>query len=123
MNLTGRPIYAKGQKADKPRKGMRPVSAKKTKHKATEKAAGAHEHIAAVKALPCITCGHPAPSYAHHVTGDKQPRSDWRVIPLCYDCHQGPEGYHAAKRTWVAKHGPDFMLLDQVAKIIAQSAK
>jgi hypothetical protein len=97
---------------------LKPVSAKRRARKATEKAAGAWEHMARVKALPCIACGAPPPSSAHHVTGDKQPRSDWRVIPLCYECHQGPQGYHAAKRSWVAKHGPDYLLLDRVQQLL-----
>jgi hypothetical protein len=97
---------------------LRKVSAKKRAHKATERAAGAWEHMAAVKMLPCIACGSPPPSQAHHVTGDKQPRSDWRVIPLCWACHQGPDGYHAAKRSWVAIHGPDFELLPKVAQML-----
>jgi len=93
---------------------MRRVSAKKRAHKAAEKAAGAWEHMAAVKGLPCCACGAPPPSQAHHVTGDKKPRSDFRVIPLCYECHQGPQGYHAAKASWVARHGPDYGFLEAV---------
>lgn len=100
--------------------GLKPVSAKKRAHKATEKAAGALEHMAAVKALPCIACGAAPPSQAHHVNGDKQPRSDWRVLPLCWACHQGPSGYHAAKRSWIARHGPDFELLPRVAQILGR---
>jgi hypothetical protein len=46
------------------------------------------------------------------------PRDDMRVLPLCYACHQGLDGYHAAKRSWVAKHGPDYMLLDRVADML-----
>jgi len=42
------------------------------------------------------------------------PRDDLRTIPLCYDCHQGPNGYHAAKRTWVAANGPDYEFLPRV---------
>lgn len=97
---------------------LKPVSAKKRAHKAAEKAGGAWEHMARVKALPCVACGAPPPSQAHHVTGDKLPRSDWRVISLCYECHQGPHGYHAAKRSWIARHGPDFELLPVVAKML-----
>ena len=123
MNIGDRPIWQKGQAKAKKPKGLRQVSAKRAKRKATEKSDGAWQHMEAVKSLPCITCGHPAPSYAHHVTGDKQPRSDWRVIPLCYECHQGRDGYHAAKRSWVAKHGPDYLLLDQVAKKLSDHAK
>ena len=97
---------------------LRKISAKRRSHKAAERGAGAWEHMAAVKALPCITCGCAPPSQAHHVTGDKQPRSDWRVIPLCWACHQGPHGYHAAKTSWVARYGPDYDFLPLVSALL-----
>ena len=100
---------------------LRKVSPKKRAHKAAERAEGAWEHMAAVKSLPCVACGSAPPSQAHHVTGDKQPRSDWRVIPLCWACHQGPDGYHAAKRSWVERHGPDFELLPKVAQMLGET--
>ena len=100
------------------RKPMNKVSAKRKARKAAEKAQGAWEHMARVKALPCVICGAAPPSQAHHVTGDKMPRSDWRVIPLCYSCHQGPQGYHAAKRSWVARNGPDYSHLDRVKELL-----
>ena len=102
----------------KPRKPLPPISAKKRRHKAAEKAKGAWDHMQAVKGLPCVICGKPGTSDAHHVTGDKKPRSDLRVIPLCWRCHQGPSGYHLAKASWVAKHGPDYAFLPIVADMI-----
>ena len=119
-DLTGRgPIGLKtGKPAKRPRKPIPRMSAKKRAHKAAERALGASEHMAWVKSLPCICCGAVAPSEAHHVTGDKMPRSDFRVIPLCYACHRGAEGYHNAKRAWVKRHGPDYMLLDAVASML-----
>lgn len=98
--------------------GLNAVSAKRRAHKAAEKAQGAWGHMERVKALPCVCCHAPPPSQAHHVTGDGKRRSDWRVIPLCYDCHQGPNGYHAAKRSWVERHGPDFEFLEVVHCIL-----
>jgi hypothetical protein len=74
--------------------------------------------MARVKALPCICCRAPPPSDAHHVNGDGKPRSDWRVIPLCYNCHRGPHGYHAAKRSWVARFGPDYEMLPLVEALL-----
>lgn len=119
-DLAGRgPIGLKtGKPAKRPRKPIPRMSAKKRAHKAAERALGASEHMAWVKSLPCICCGAVAPSEAHHVTGDKMPRSDFRVIPLCYACHRGAEGYHNAKRAWVKRHGPDYMLLDAVASML-----
>ncbi len=98
---------------------LRKRSPKRAKYMASpEREAGA-AHMLAVKALPCICCGHPPPSYAHHVTGDRMPRNDFRVLPLCYACHQGPQGYHADKANWVAKHGPDYGLLPRIAEMLA----
>ena len=95
-------------------KPLRKVSPQKARRKATEKAQGAWAFMAAVKALPCCVCGAAPPSDAHHVTADKKPRSDWRCVPLCWSCHRGPKGYHAAKRTWVEANGPDYGFLDAV---------
>ena len=123
MNIGDRPIYQKGSKPAKTPKPMRQVSKKKAKQKATEKADGAWQHMARVKELGCMACHRPGPSYARHVTGDDKPRSDWRVIPLCYDCHQGPQGYHAAKRSWVARHGPDYEMLPALGDILGYPLK
>ena len=119
-DLAGRgPLGPKAPKeARQTRKPIPTKSAKKLATEAAERALGAWEHMAQVKALPCICCGAVSPSEAHHVTGDKMPRSDFRVIPLCYACHRGPEGYHNAKRAWVKRHGPDYMLLDAVASML-----
>ena len=119
MNLTQRPPYVKGlPKTTKKRRGLPPVSPKRKARKAAEKAAGAWEHMAAVKALPCVACGAQGPSEAHHVTGDGKLRSDFRVIPLCTACHRGPDGYHGNKAAWVARHGPDYGFLDAVAAAV-----
>jgi len=119
-DLAGRPpLGLKQPKADKPqRKPLPKVSAKKRAHKATEKAAGAWDHMARVKALPCICCGAPPISEAHHVKDDGKPRSDFRVIPLCQPCHTGPNGYHKAKRSWRERYGRDCDMLGRVAETI-----
>lgn len=113
------PLGLKGEKtARKPPRPIPKISAKRRRHKAAEKAAGAWDHMEAVKRLPCVCCGAPGPSDAHHVCCDKRPRSDFRVIPLCTACHRGSEGYHAAKKSWRAKYGRDCDLLPVVAAMI-----
>ncbi len=97
---------------------LRKRSPKRAAYMASAERKDGVAHMLAVKALPCICCGHPPPSYAHHVTGDKQPRNECRVLPLCYECHQGKNGYHAAKASWVAKHGPDYGLLNKVQELL-----
>ena len=113
MNLTGAdPRGLKQAKPPKkPRKAVRKVSARRAAYLASGERQEGLAHMGAVKGLPCICCGHAPPSYAHHVTGDGMPRDDMRVLPLCYACHQGPDGYHNAKASWVARHGPDFKML------------
>lgn len=52
----------------------------------------------AVAQLPCVSCG-ATPVHIHHCVGSTTKHNkvhigqDW-VIPLCYDCHQGPGGVH-----------------------------
>ena len=115
MKRTGFKSRGKPLQAKKP---MRKRSKKRASYMASQARQDGLAHMGRVKALPCICCGAPPPSQAHHVTGDKMPRDDMRVLPLCYECHQGPNGYHAAKRTWVARHGPDYMLLDKVSEML-----
>ena len=116
VSLTGRPgIGPKQPKAAKgPRKPIPRRSAKRKAYMASDARKAGLAHMKRVKGLPCICCGAPGPSCAHHVTGDGKPRDDMRVLPLCYDCHQGQHGYHNAKAAWVAMHGPDLEMLPRV---------
>ena len=100
MNLTGKPPL--GLKAEKPEHGTK----------------AAKEHLQSVKQLPCVICRKPGPSDAHHVICGRYGQtkaSDFDVIPLCKQHHQdGPEAIHNGKRSWVAKHGPDYEYLETV---------
>lgn len=58
----------------------------------------AEKHMARVRSIGCLICRDclgvkDSPASAHHVF-DTASRSDWLVIPLCYDHHQGPGGFH-----------------------------
>lgn len=53
-------------------------------------------HLAAVKSLSCGLCGKAGPSHAHHIVQGQQ----YTTIPLCHDCHQGPQGIHGYKTLW-----------------------
>lgn len=69
-------------------------------------------HIERIKAMPCIVCGTANPSDAHHVRQD----SAYYCIPLCKDCHQGPQnGWHGRKAMWRI-HKMDE--IDALAKLI-----
>jgi hypothetical protein len=104
MNLTGKgPI---GLKQPKPERGTK----------------AAKQHLLRVKSLPCVICGKPGPSDAHHVICDRygsRKVSDFEVIPLCKNHHQdGPEAIHNGKASWVEKHGPDHAYLDLVQRML-----
>jgi hypothetical protein len=99
---------------------LRKVSAKKRAHKAAEKAAGAHDHMAAVKALPCLICG-ASPVEVHHLP---DPRSDFRVVPLCPFHHRreyGPQAYHYSRRNFNAIHGSDEQLLARTIEMLGET--
>lgn len=77
------------------------------------------QHMGRVKMLPCVICGHPPPSEAHHCRSDGMARDDFKTIPLCKPCHTGPQGYHTAKATWEATNGKDHEYLPVVADALA----
>lgn len=116
-----------GLKAPKPEpkryRGMRQVSAKKAAHKASAEGKAGREHMARVKALPCVICGRPGPSDAHHVFHGRygtRKASDMHVISLCKIHHQdGPDAIHNGKASWAAKYGFDYEYLPVVADMLA----
>ena len=67
------------------------------------------DNLLRVKGLPCAVCGLPGPSYAHHVdTGMGRRKDHGKVIPLCYNHHQGPEGIHTlGKKEWRRRYGDE----------------
>ena len=53
-----------------------------------------------VAALDCAIC-HARPVEVHHIRegqGAAQRAADTLVIPLCWSCHQGPNGIHGLGR-------------------------
>jgi hypothetical protein len=42
--------------------------------------------------------------------------SDWLVIPLCPDHHNGDHGIHGGVKTWEAEYGTQAMHLDYVSQ-------
>ena len=75
-------------------------------------------HMARVASLPCVIC-HRRPVEVHHCRSNGQMRDDFRTIPLCWNHHRGPEGYHTAKASWEAAHGLDTDFLAIVADALA----
>lgn len=53
------------------------------------------EHMGMVKSVACACCDGPG-GYAHHIEQGEH----WATVGLCYDCHQGPNGWHGNKSLW-----------------------
>lgn len=54
-------------------------------------------YMGLVSELPCACCGASPPSMVHHIrkgNGMSQRSGSALVVPLCWDCHQGPRGIH-----------------------------
>lgn len=58
--------------------------------------AAEREHLGRVKSLPCSLCDAPAPSAAHHINQGQH----FTCVALCYECHQGHNGWHGNKSLW-----------------------
>ena len=119
-DLAGRPpIGPKPEKQPpKVRNPLPKVSARKRAHKAAERAAGGMEHMAAVKALPCLVCGR----YGVEVHHEGFPRSDFNVLPLCPQHHRreyGAGAIHYSRKAFYAAHGSSDELLARVALMLA----
>ena len=53
-------------------------------------------HLEAVKSVSCAVCDAPPPSAAHHINqGDH-----YTTVALCWECHQGKQGWHGDKTLW-----------------------
>lgn len=60
---------------------------------------------ARVRALGCVVCWHlygkdfrVGPCSLHHPESDRDELSEWMVIPICYEHHQGVTGIHGLSR-------------------------
>lgn len=75
------------------------------------------EHIAAVKALPCVVCDAPAPSEAHHIVQGQH----FTTVALCADCHRGSEnGWHGRKTMWRIRKWSELDALNETLRRLAQ---
>lgn len=80
-------------------------------------------HMALVAQCPCVICGAWPVTVHHCISGrfGQRKASDFDTIPLCWHCHQGPEGIHASKEAWEALHGPDTGFMQIVAAMIKKA--
>jgi len=76
------------------------------------------KHLAWVKEQPCVVCGEPGPSDAHHVEQHKQ----YLCIPLCKDCHTGSRnGIHGQRIMWNIKKMTELDALNEVVRRLAST--
>lgn len=78
-----------------------------------------------VRMLDCVVCKHLGNKSAvpslHHVESVRDGLSEYAVVPLCYDHHQGPNGVHGlGRRGFQARYKlTDVDLLALVAKALS----
>jgi len=106
------------------KKPMRKVSAKKAAHRRSKAGQDGLAHMARVKALPCVICGAPGPSDAHHCISGRygaRKASDFETVSLCAHCHRYPypNAIHSGKESWEARNGKDYEYLPVVADMLA----
>jgi len=72
------------------------------------------EYMGRVAELGCIICG--CPASVHHIRegqGISQRASNYLVVPLCYEHHQGALSIHNAKRQFEGLFGDELKLLSR----------
>lgn len=103
MNLTGQPVYAKGQKR---KQRSRPPNAEERRH------------WGKVRALGCQATGCNAkhPEIHHCFTGAGGRKDHMAVIPLCHRHHRGEQGIHMlSRKVWEQIYGSEAQHLQHVA--------
>lgn len=75
-----------------------------------------HNWMGLVKHQPCSVCGAAGPSQAHHITQGNH----FTTVALCFDCHQGPSGWHGTKVMWrILKMSEEDALNKTIANVYA----
>ena len=89
--------------------------------------AAGKRHMGRVAALGCILCrrlgyGEHA-AEVHHVRtgqGAAQRASDWLTVPLCPDCHRGPNGIHGDRARLKSARVTEMDLLAQTISMLTK---
>lgn len=74
-----------------------------------------------VAQLPCVLCGSHGVQ-VHHIRegqGMAQRASNFLVVPLCPDCHQGPSGVHGDKSMMRIKKMTELDMLAQTIEALS----
>lgn len=78
-------------------------------------------HMGLVATLPCSLCLANPPSNVHHILQGRTPGrkvGPWLTIPLCWHCHQGPQGIHGDKALWKVYKKSEFDCLNDTLEAI-----
>jgi hypothetical protein len=69
-------------------------------------------HLEAVKSVACVICDAPPPSAAHHI----QQGDHFTTVALCWECHQGPMGWHGTKVLWRVRKWDELDALNETLR-------
>jgi hypothetical protein len=73
------------------------------------------EWMSKVAQMPCVVCGS-WPVQVHHAgTGAGGRRDHMKVLPVCFDHHQGKNGIHTlGRKKWQGIYGTETELLEKL---------
>jgi hypothetical protein len=78
--------------------------------------AAGKRHMGRVAALGCLVCDSPA--NVHHIRTERI-KSDFLVIPLCREHHQGDFSIHNSKEQFTNIYGSELHLLSETLERLA----
>jgi hypothetical protein len=72
-------------------------------------------HADKVAQLPCVVCGAPPPSAVH----EPEQGLWFASLPLCWACHQGPEGWHGTRLRWSLRKMTELKAINETVRLTA----
>ena len=70
-------------------------------------------HVSRLAELPCVVCG------AHGVEIHEFEQGAWFAsVPVCPDCHRGPDGWHGDRQLLKARKTDDLALVAQTIEAL-----
>jgi len=66
-------------------------------------------HAERIAAQPCVVCEASAPSEVH----EPEQGLWFASMPLCFDCHRGPEGWHGTRLRWSLRKMTELRAINQ----------
>ena len=77
--------------------------------------AAGRRHMSKIAELGCLICQ--CPANVHHIRTERI-KSDFLVIPLCREHHQGDFSIHASKEQFTNIYGSELHLLAQTIEML-----